>query len=78
MMAQETKELPALAKTAFAQLQQAITQQIEMISGQVLDVMGLDVKDGWRVDAQGGKAIRTVPDVVPDTPVDTPPDVSGD
>ena len=61
-MAQETRPLPKITLTALQLLQAAITQQIEVISQQTLEVLGLNVADGWRVDAQAGTISRTVPD----------------
>ncbi len=61
-MAQEVKALPKIAQTAFAQLNAAVTREIEALAVQAAEAMGLDLKDGWKFDVQQLQFTREVPD----------------
>lgn len=69
-MTEEIRDMPAITLTALALLQNEIARQINAISQQTLDVLGLEAADGWRIDVSTGKVLRTVPDVKPDVPGD--------
>ena len=61
-MAVETKDIPEIAKTAFAQLNTQVQDEVARLARQTLDVMGLDPKDGWRFDAATFTVTRTTPE----------------
>lgn len=65
-MPTETKPLPALAVTAFAQLQNAANVEHTNICRQTLEAMGLSADDGWKIDVANRQVIRTTPDAPPE------------
>ena len=61
-MATERKPIPALAVSAFNQLQIAVNTESQNLFQQTLDVMGLSVADGWTLDLPTKSVVRTIPD----------------
>lgn len=62
-MAQEVRKLPPLALKAATLLQAQLNQAVAEVAQETLDAMGLDPKDGWRVNFDTKEAVRDVPDV---------------
>lgn len=62
---QETKALPKIALTAYAQLNAAVQQEVGRLHEQALEALGIAPTDGWKIDITNGIAVREVPDIEP-------------
>lgn len=58
----EKKPISNLAITAYQLLYNAYLEHQNQISHQVVETMGLDIKDGWRVDPIKMIVYRELPD----------------
>ncbi len=58
----ESKPLPALALTALQLLAADHNRAVDTVARQALDVMGLSLADGWKVNVGEGVAMREVPE----------------
>ena len=69
-MAQETRALPDIAKSAFVMARQNFDNQMGALAAQALASAGLSPNDGWTVDGANLTAVRAMPDpVAPSGPV---------
>ena len=54
----ESKPLPALAQSGLQMLNAQFQGALNKLGGECLDVMGLSLADGWRVNFQEGTVER--------------------
>ncbi len=58
----ESRPLPEIARTAAALLAQEHARQLDALGMQTLDVMGVLLSDGWRIDFAAGTVSRERPE----------------
>lgn len=55
-------QIPQIAKTAMALLEQQFRAQVDAIGRQTVEALGLQESDGWTADFEKGTVWREVPE----------------
>ncbi len=63
----DSKPLPAIALTAIQLITAEHNRAVDVVARQALDVMGLRIEDGWKVNVGDGVAMREVKDEATET-----------